>query len=110
MTAKPWLKFYGPKCPHEITPPELTMDQVFAETVQKWPKRTAIAFTSQALGHLFASKMTYAELDRMSDKLAVALAKRGVKKGDRVALFLPNCPSSSWATWPRSSWVPWPPR
>ncbi len=92
MTAKPWLKFYGPKCPHEITPPEMTMDQVFAETVRKWPKRDAIVFTSQALGHLFAKKMTYAELDAMSDRLAVALSRRGVTKGDRVALFMPNCP------------------
>lgn len=92
MTAKPWLNFYGPRCPHEITPPEKTMNQVFADTVAKWPQRDAIVFTSQAAGHLFYSKMTYAQLDAMSDRLALALAKRGVSKGDRVALFTPNCP------------------
>src|SRR3989441_10478046 len=34
--------------------------------------------------------VTYAELDAATDRLAAALAKRGVKKGDRVTLFMPN--------------------
>jgi fatty-acyl-CoA synthase len=36
--------------------------------------------------------MTYAELDRQSDRFAALLAKQGVKKGDRVSVFMPNCP------------------
>jgi len=34
--------------------------------------------------------VTYAELDATTDRLAGALARRGVKKGDRVTLFMPN--------------------
>jgi acyl-CoA synthetase (AMP-forming)/AMP-acid ligase II len=34
--------------------------------------------------------VTYAELDSATDRLAAALATRGVKKGDRVTLFMPN--------------------
>src|SRR5207249_7500777 len=34
--------------------------------------------------------MTYADLDASTDRVAAALAKRGVKKGDRVTLFMPN--------------------
>ena len=34
--------------------------------------------------------VTYAELDAATDRLAAALARRGVKKGDRVTLFMPN--------------------
>ena len=34
--------------------------------------------------------MTYAELDAASDRLAGALARRGVARGDRVTLFMPN--------------------
>jgi len=36
-------------------------------------------------------KFTYAELDARSDRLAAALAARGIGKGDRVALLAPNC-------------------
>ena len=36
--------------------------------------------------------MSYAELDRLSDRFASALARLGVQRGDRVALVLPNCP------------------
>ena len=40
---------------------------------------------------LFGDRVvTYAELDAATDRLAAALAKRGVKKGDRVTLFMPN--------------------
>jgi long-chain acyl-CoA synthetase len=36
--------------------------------------------------------MTYRELDHLSDKFATALAALAVKKGDKVAIFLPNIP------------------
>src|SRR5512143_1847411 len=36
-------------------------------------------------------KFTYAELDRRSDRLAAALARLGIARGDRVALLAPNC-------------------
>jgi fatty-acyl-CoA synthase len=36
-------------------------------------------------------KFTYADLDRRADRLAGAIAARGVGKGDRVALLAPNC-------------------
>src|SRR5438034_7680422 len=34
--------------------------------------------------------VTFREIDRLSDHLAVALAKRGVRFGDRVTIFMPN--------------------
>lgn len=34
--------------------------------------------------------MTYADIDAATDRVAAALAKRGVRKGDRVTLFMPN--------------------
>ncbi|MCA0303387.1 MAG: long-chain fatty acid--CoA ligase [Proteobacteria bacterium] len=39
-------------------------------------------------------KFTYAELDRRIDRLAGALASRGVGRGDRVALLAPNGPET----------------
>ena len=38
-------------------------------------------------------RLTYAELERLSDRLAGALVKRGIAKGDRVAIAMRNCPS-----------------
>jgi long-chain acyl-CoA synthetase len=34
--------------------------------------------------------VTFREIDELSDQLAVALAKRGVRPGDRVTIFMPN--------------------
>jgi long-chain acyl-CoA synthetase len=42
--------------------------------------------------HWYGRSISYASLDRMSDALAGRLARLGVGKGDRVALFLNNCP------------------
>jgi long-chain acyl-CoA synthetase len=38
-------------------------------------------------------RLTFADLDRISDRLAHALAARGIGKGDRVAIAMRNCPS-----------------
>lgn len=37
-------------------------------------------------------EQTFAELDQRSDRIAAALADRGVKRGDTVGLYLMNCP------------------
>src|SRR2546427_6810381 len=34
--------------------------------------------------------VTFREIDQLSDQLAAALAKRGVRSGDRVTVFMPN--------------------
>jgi len=38
-------------------------------------------------------RLTFADLDRVSDRLAHALASRGVQKGDRIAIAMRNCPA-----------------
>src|SRR6478672_7583506 len=38
-------------------------------------------------------RLTFADLDRISDRLAHALAARGIAKGDRVAIAMRNCPA-----------------
>jgi amino acid adenylation domain-containing protein len=35
-------------------------------------------------------QLTYAEIDAMANRLAIAMIEYGVKRGDRVALYLPN--------------------
>jgi fatty-acyl-CoA synthase len=40
----------------------------------------------------YGAVTSYVELDRQSDRFAALLAQMGVKKGDRVSVFMPNCP------------------
>ena len=48
------------------------------------PDKPAVLFYGRAT--------TYGELDRLSDRFAAMLARLGARKGDRIAVFLPNCP------------------
>jgi long-chain acyl-CoA synthetase len=62
----------------------------------KYPQRTALVFG--AVAHklpgqpLFDKTMTYGELRDSANRFANALQLLGVKKGDRVAIYLPNSP------------------
>ena len=50
---------------------------------------------NQSLEALVAGdeRLTFAELDSLSDRLALGLAGRGIAKGDRVGIAMRNCPS-----------------
>ena len=43
---------------------------------------------------MMGKKITYRELDDLVDRFATALAALGLKKGDKVAIILPNMPRS----------------
>jgi long-chain acyl-CoA synthetase len=64
--------------------PEVPVYQILRSAATQWPWRNAIIFGG--------SEVTYQELDQLSDRFAAALSSLGVKKGDRVAIHLPNCP------------------
>jgi long-chain acyl-CoA synthetase len=80
----PWSQFYEPGVLEHLTYPDLTLGGVLEDTARKFPDQTALLF--------FGKKITYAELDRLATRFAHALAGLGVRKGDRVALMLPNIP------------------
>jgi long-chain acyl-CoA synthetase len=64
--------------------PEIPVFQILRSAAMQWPERNAIIFAGM--------EITYQELDMLSDRLSAALHDLGVKKGDRVAVHLPNCP------------------
>ena len=82
--SKPWLKHYPPGVPASVDVPLQSVPQVFDEATERDPSRTAVVF--------YGRNITYAELREATDRLACALARLGVKKGDRVALYLLNSP------------------
>src|SRR5689334_4930229 len=55
----------------------------------EYPDRTALIFRD--------APITYAQLAAQVNLLASALQKRGIAKGDSIAVLLPNCPQFTFA-------------
>ncbi len=86
---KPWLAFYDKGVRPNLEYPPVPMHYFLEQTVTKYPDSIATIFGN---GSKLDAKMTYRQLNDEVNRLANALAQMGVKKGDRVALYLPNCP------------------
>jgi len=84
-----WLEHYDPGVPSSIDYPHAPLQHLLEEAAERFPNNTAIVFPG-ALGD--SSKLSYSELNEQANRLANALLDLGVKKGDRVALLMPNCP------------------
>lgn len=84
IREKPWYKLWPTNVRKSIDYPEVPLFEFLRSAAQKYPEKTAIVY--------FDRELTYKELDVLSDKFATALADFGVKKGDKVAIFLPNVP------------------
>ncbi len=79
-----WLKNYPPGVPENVDlDPQETLVSILERTCREHPERPA--FTN------FGSTITYRELDEASASLAAYLQACGLKRGDRVALMMPNC-------------------
>jgi long-chain acyl-CoA synthetase len=92
---KPWLKNYEENVPPTIAYPEIPLHQILVNTARKYPDNTATIFGNVAdkLGNmLLDAKMTYRQLYDLTKRFAAVLQQLGVEKGDRVAIYLPNCP------------------
>jgi long-chain acyl-CoA synthetase len=87
MAEYRWLKNYDAGVPHSLEPyPQKTLIDYVDEAAKERPDATMLIFKKR--------KMPYAEVQKLSDELAAALTAKGVKKGDRVALIMPNCPQA----------------
>jgi long-chain acyl-CoA synthetase len=92
---RPWLKAYDPGVPSSIDYPKSPLHQFLVDTATKFPDKTALIFGNVVapLGNMLMDKtMSYGELLEQTQRFAAALQGLGVQKGDRVAIYLPNCP------------------
>jgi long-chain acyl-CoA synthetase len=90
---KPWLQHYDPDVPHSIAPyPKHLLHRFLIEAAQEDGDSVAILTSAHLpLVGRVKSTLNYQDLHDLSDTLAAALVDMGLKKGERVAIILPNC-------------------
>jgi long-chain acyl-CoA synthetase len=92
---KPWLKEYDSGVPTTIDYPQVPLHQFLLDTAAKYPDKAALVFGNvvEPLGNaLMDAPMSYGQLLEQTQRFAAALQELGVEKGDRVAIWLANCP------------------
>jgi long-chain acyl-CoA synthetase len=84
MDEKPWLKKYDKGVPQHIDYPDVSLFALLEESARKYPEAPCTIFKG--------AKISFREMNELTDRLAAGLADLGIKKGDRVGLFIPNTP------------------
>ncbi len=80
---KPWLNSYPDGVPHQVDGAQFeSLNDLFAQSFAQYGSR----FAFDCMG----KKITYKELDELSWQFAAYLQSQGLKKGDRIALMMPN--------------------
>jgi long-chain acyl-CoA synthetase len=84
QVEKIWLKNYPPGVPEEINPEEFpSLKHLFEDAFRKHAARPAFSNLGRTL--------TYAQMDELSRRFGAWLQKEaGLKKGDRIAIMMPN--------------------
>jgi long-chain acyl-CoA synthetase len=82
--SRPWLKYYESAVPVSINYPDVPLQRLLEDSALRYASRPALAF--------FDRTISYRELNSAADRFASGLLRLGLRKGDRVALVLPNCP------------------
>lgn len=83
MAESPWFKSYPPEVPHHIDPSQYaSLEALICEALRRNADRPAYML----LGHT----VTYGEVEQLSAAFACWLQAKGLRKGDRIALMLPN--------------------
>lgn len=79
---RPWLSSYEKGVPESISYEEICLPDILGKTAGKFPDKMALLFEGY--------KMTYRELNDMVNRFAAVLHAFGVRKGDSIAILLPN--------------------
>lgn len=81
---RPWLKHYDPHVPETLDYPRQSLPELFRISTEKHADRSAVKFLGKSL--------SYAQIEKSANAFAAYLESKGVGKGDRVLLMLPNSP------------------
>lgn len=80
----PWIRNYEEGVPASLDIPDHPLTWLLDTTASRYPNQTAFIY--------YGTRITYAQFSNQANRFAIALQRLGVKKGDRVALALPNIP------------------
>jgi long-chain acyl-CoA synthetase len=83
-TSRPWLAQYDPGVPVTLDDPAVPLDEQLRRTAGRYSDRAALTFLGR--------DTSYGVLEEAVDRCARGLHRLGLATGERVALFLPNCP------------------
>jgi long-chain acyl-CoA synthetase len=83
--GEPWRNHYAHACAWGEEFPPLSLVEMFTASVAEHPERPLVEFEGR--------QFTYAEHLAEAQRFAAGLQARGLVKGDRVGLFLPNVPT-----------------
>jgi acyl-CoA synthetase (AMP-forming)/AMP-acid ligase II len=81
--GKRWYSVWDPDIPKSFEP-EKPLPDYLRDTAMSMPNWIAVNF--------YGFEMTYQELDDSMDRFAGGLVDLGMKRGDRVAVYMENCP------------------
>jgi long-chain acyl-CoA synthetase len=84
MNDRPWVQHYDEGVPDTIEYQEIPLFVLLEEAAKNYPDAPCTIFKG--------ARITYKEMNERTDRLAAGLAALGVKKGDRVGIFMPNTP------------------
>ncbi|MFH2103140.1 MAG: long-chain fatty acid--CoA ligase [Chloroflexota bacterium] len=84
MKNQPWFNQYDQGVPFHIEYPPVPLFYFLEESARRFPTKPCTIFKGAIV--------TYKEMDEITNRIAGGLAKLGLKKGDRVGLFMPNTP------------------
>ncbi|HEY0321556.1 MAG TPA: long-chain fatty acid--CoA ligase [Pyrinomonadaceae bacterium] len=87
---RPWLKQYDYWVRPQINYPRRSLYEILRRTAIEIPDKTATIF--------LGAELTYSQIKEQADRLATALHRLGVHKGDCIGIMLPNCPQYLVAT------------
>ncbi len=92
----PWLKHYENGIPASLSYPDQPLYQMLAGAAAQYASQPAVKMILRYLpaGRTIGAEFSYSDLKDKVDRLATALHELGVRKGDRVAVQLPNSPHS----------------
>jgi len=90
--AGQWEASYDPGVPRHLTYPNLPLHALLESAARDRPKAIATVFGGAVGGRCIDAALSYQELDDLAGRFAAGLQRLDVRKGDRVALVLPNCP------------------
>jgi long-chain acyl-CoA synthetase len=83
---RPWFAFYEPGVPRTLEFPTHPVYGFLDKSVREYPSKDALIL----VGPNFDRRISFAQLDDLSDRFARSLIRQGLERGDRVAIMLPN--------------------